>query len=286
MGITFALLALLSWGIGDFLLQKSARRFGDWDALLYITLFASVLLLPFIWNDLELIFAASKTTLLLFFCSIVLLFAAMLDLEALRVGKISVVEPIYALEVPVTAALASVLLGERLDTLQTFLIITLVAGIFLVATKSFSHFKHIHTEKGAWLAILATICMGLANFLFAVSARATSPLLINWFTSIFILTITFTYLIFNKKLAAAFAFWRNNKKLIIGVGIIDNLAWIFYGLAVLYIPVAIAIGISESYILLAAGLGVIYNKEKLQRHQFFGMGLCVVSVIVLSLVTK
>ena len=47
---------------------------------------------------------------------------------------------------------------------------------------------------------------------------------------------------------------------------IDNLAWVAFAYATLYVPIAIATGISESYIALAAALGIIINKEKLKKH--------------------
>ena len=52
LGVFFACLALVAWGAGDFLIQRSARRFGDWAALFYIELFATTILLPFVWSDL------------------------------------------------------------------------------------------------------------------------------------------------------------------------------------------------------------------------------------------
>jgi len=48
MGITFAFLALAAWGIGDFLIQRTARKFGAGEALFYITAVATVGLLPFV----------------------------------------------------------------------------------------------------------------------------------------------------------------------------------------------------------------------------------------------
>jgi hypothetical protein len=48
MGTLFAFIALISWGIGDFLIQKGARRFGNWITLFYITALVSITLFPFV----------------------------------------------------------------------------------------------------------------------------------------------------------------------------------------------------------------------------------------------
>jgi drug/metabolite transporter (DMT)-like permease len=198
----------------------------------------------------------------------------------------SVIEPIFAMEVPTVAIFSLFILHERLSMQQTMLMIFLIAGIFLVATKSFSHLKNIHVEKGVWQAILATFGMGMTNFLFGVSARAISPLMINWFTSLFMAIVCLVYLLKTKRAREIIDYWKSEKGLILGVSISDNIAWVTYAYSTLYIPIAIATGISESYIALAAGLGLYFNKEKLSRHQWIGLVITIVSAIVLAVITE
>jgi len=52
-GILFAFGALFCWGIGDFLLQKQVRRFGDWESQLSIALIGVIVLSPFVISDLK-----------------------------------------------------------------------------------------------------------------------------------------------------------------------------------------------------------------------------------------
>lgn len=286
MGIFFALLALASWGIGDFLIQRSARKFGDWIALFYITAFASVALLPFVWRDILILIKNHGGLVTLIIASVLMLFAALFDFEALRIGKISVVEPIYAMEVPVTALLALAIIGERLTFPQTVLIGVLLFGIFLISTRSFKDLRHIRVERGVWYAIFATVGMGGVNFLFGLGARETSPLLINWFTSVFVALVATGYLLATGGFGKVIDDWKHSKRLIISVSIIDNAAWIAFTYSALYIPIAITTSISESYIVLAAGLGLLFNKEKLRPHQFAGLLMAVVAVIVLSAITE
>src|SRR3989344_2206189 len=285
MGIAFALLALFSWGIGDFLIQRSARRFGDWIALFYITAFGTVGLLPFVWRDIPRVFESGGELPILAGSTIVLLFAAILDFEALRIGKISVMEAVYAFEVPVTLVLSRYFINERLSALETALILSLVVGTMLVSTRSFSINKKAVLEKGVWYAIFATLGMGAVNFLFGVGARETTPLLINWFTSACIAVISLAYLAVRGRASEITRYFRENAPLVTSVGVMDNLAWVAYAYSVTYIPIAIATGISESYIALAAGLGIFVNKERLKPRQFTGLALCVVAVVILSWIT-
>lgn len=145
MGILLALTALISWGLGDFLIQRSTRKFGDWVALFYVTAFGAIVLFPFVLNDLVSSFTFHSA--LLWLAAGVTLFFALLDFEALRVGKISVIEPIYAFEIPVAALLAVYFVHERLTAIQILLIFSVMLGIFLISTRSFGHFKRIHLEK-------------------------------------------------------------------------------------------------------------------------------------------
>lgn len=286
MGIFFAFVALFCWGLGDFLIQKSSRTFGTWAALFFITACAAIFLTPFVYQDIIPALSENKYLLILLISSITLLFAALFDFQALKVGKLSVVEPIYALEIPVTAILASTILREHLTFWQIILVISLMTGIFLVSATSLSILKEIKLEKGVIFALLGAIGMGASNFLFGVGAREISPLMINWFTSLIIAIVTLIYIISHNHHKQILLDWQKNKKLIIAVGIIDNAAWIAYAYSTVYIPIAIATGISEAYIAMAALLGLMFNKETLQRHQVLGLVLAVASAITLAAITQ
>ncbi len=285
MGLLFAFTAIVSWGLGDFLIQKNARKFGDWIALFFVTIIGSILFLPFVWNDIPALLSNSNNLLFLLGTSVVLLIAGLMDFEALRRGKISVIEPIYAFEVPVTVGLSTFLLHEHMTSAQTIMVILLMIGIVLISTKTFSHFKNLHAERGAFMAIGATTGMGIINFLFGIGARAISPLVVNWFTSVFLAIVCFVYIVSTKKYQHLAHDWRRNRKLISVTGIFDNLAWIAYAYAAIYMPIAIATSLTESYIALAAMLGLIYNKERLRTHQYAGLVLCVIAAIILAFIT-
>ncbi|KKT90129.1 MAG: hypothetical protein UW90_C0006G0029, partial [Candidatus Yanofskybacteria bacterium GW2011_GWB1_45_11] len=43
-------------------------------------------------------------------------------------------------------------------------------------------------------------------------------------------------------------------------------------------------GISESYIALAALLGLVFNGEKLARHQWLGLIICSIAAVILAII--
>lgn len=284
MGILFAILALVSWGLGDFLIQRSTRKFGDWQTLFFITAAGAIFTFPIIARDLAAL--SLSQIILLTFSSIVILVAALLDFESLKIGKISVVEPIYAFEILITTVVAAVFIQELLSFWQIALLLLLIIGIFLVATKSFSKFKRFSLEKGVWLAIAATVNMGLVNFLFGFSGRQTSPVMINWFISAVVAGACIIYLFYKKSWPQVAQNLRRQYPLILAVSFFDNLAWIAFAFSALFLPLAIATGISESYIALAAILGIIFNRERLKRHQWIGFIIVVCAAIALAFITE
>jgi multidrug transporter EmrE-like cation transporter len=60
---------------------------------------------------------------------------------------------------------------------------------------------------------------------------------------------------------------------------------IAFSYAMLYIPIGVATGISEGYIAFAGGLGLVFNNEKLKKHQWAGFLLAAIAVVALAIVT-
>ncbi|MBI5220663.1 MAG: DMT family transporter [Candidatus Liptonbacteria bacterium] len=286
MGILFAFGALFSWGIGDFLIQRSVRKFGNGVVLFTITTFGALVLAPFALPDLGSVFTNRNNLLLLLTTSVILLFAAIFDFQALKVGKISVIEPVFAMEIPLAATLAAVFLREFPSGPQLLSILVAFLGIFLVSLKSLRHLRQIRPERGVLLALLATLGMGIINFLFGLAGRETSPIMINWFTDVFLALATGIYLLSTGEYKKLLPDWRANKKLILGVSVLDKAAWLTYTYSMLYIPIAIATTVSESYIALGAILGLWLNREKLKPHQFAGIALAVLGAVALAAVTS
>lgn len=283
-GILFALTALFFWGFGDFLIQRSTRKIGDWETLFVITLFGVGILTPFVYSDLRTLFL-TPNILVLTTVSATLLVAALLDFEALKVGRIAIVEPILALEVPVAVILAFSIVNETVELFQVFLISMIVLGIVLLSLRS-HHFSKKHwIEKGVVLIVLGSIFMGVSNTLVGFASRITNPLITNWFISLFILLISLFYLASNKRLHKLVYDFELNKKLILTVSAIDNLAWISFAFALSLIPIAIAVALTENYITLAALLGLIINKERLMLHQKSGLVLALLSAVGLVILT-
>ncbi|MBI4170371.1 MAG: DMT family transporter [Candidatus Aenigmarchaeota archaeon] len=286
LGIAFAFGALVAWGIGDFLIQRTTRKVGDWETLFVVTAFGVLLLSPFVYKDFAtLISFEDNTFFILLALSVVILMAALLDFEALRKGKLAVVEPVLALEVPVTAFIAFILIREAIDMLQVFFVALLLIGIVLVSLKSHHLVRKKWLERGVLLAVVGAVFMGAANFLVGFASRITNPLLTNWFLNVFLMLISLFYLMTNRRTRKLVRDFSLNRKLLLTMSVFDNAAWIFIAFAATIIPITIAFAISESYVVISALLGLIVNRELLMHHQKLGIALALSGSVALSIVT-
>ncbi len=287
LGILFALGALICWGFGDFNLQKLIRKLGDWETLLIITLFGWVVLTPFVYKDLSFLFSFQDNSfLILMIAAIVISIAALLDFEALKQGKLAIVEPVLALEVPVSLVLSIFIIKETIGILQLILIFVLILGLILVSLKSKHLLRKNWIERGVLVALLGALFMGSSNFLVGFASRVTNPLLTNWFINMFMALLSLSYLILNRRFKKIIRDVNKNKKLTFSVCFLDNGAWILFAFSMSLIPIAIAVAVSESYIALAALLGLVINKEYLMRHQKIGLFISLVSAIVLAVISS
>lgn len=283
LGIIFALVALICWGFGDFLTQRSARKFGDWESLFIIALVGSVILAPFVLNDLPSLLEFSKREIIILLLVALSFFSsALINIEALKRGKLAVIESVGAAEILVAGFFSYFILDERISYFNWFFVLLLVLGILLVALKPHHLRRETWVEKGAVLALGGAVIMGLSYVLVGLGSRATNPILTVWFFNMVVMIISAFYLRIVGKFRHFWKDFRLHRDLMSGVGILDNAAWLSFAASITYIPVVVSLALSESYIILATLLGLFINKEKLEYHQLVGVIIAVVGVIVLA----
>lgn len=279
-----ALGAMLCWGIGDFLIQKTVKKIGALEALFWISFFSSFFLLPWAWRDLMIM--DGQQAILLIVLGLVGFTSGAVHLKAMRVGKLAVVEAILSLELGVSALWGIIFFRERLSPEQFILLILILAGIIMLSVDFRSVHKSDWLEKGSLLALSSALIVGTINFLTAYAAKAISPVM-SLYLPWLVIGLVCLFLIKQKK--GLKPFWQKSRPhwvLILNMVIIDLLAWLFFALAVSREELAITVAITESYVVIAMILGVIVNKEKLRLWQYLGAGLAVSSSIVIGLISK
>src|SRR3989338_11212625 len=127
LSIMLAFAAMLAWGIGDFLIQKATRKIGDVETLAVIGIVGIVAFFPFVIKDLPLLLNFDNIFWLVVL-GIVTFAAGILNFEALKLGKLSIVDVVLELELPVTIWMGVVFLGESLTFFQYGVISLIFVG--------------------------------------------------------------------------------------------------------------------------------------------------------------
>ena len=285
VGIGLAFVAMLCWGIGDFLIQRSTRKIGDFETLLAITGPGALILLPFVWRDIGGLFSGGFDAKILLVGSFILFAAALFEFEALRRGKISVIEPTWSLEIPTSVFLAYLVLSEKLTLVQLLIILSLVVGLFLVSYrgKVFSH--RFFLERGVLIGLLAAVVMGSANFFVGWGARLTDPLLTNFVFNVVMALGSGLFLLMRGRFFQFFRDFSRTRTLMLPMLISDNAAWVAFAFAMTLAPIGIAVALSESYIIVAVILGLAINRERLERHQKIGLVVAIAAAVTLASIT-
>ncbi|MGV8161946.1 MAG: DMT family transporter [Candidatus Nanoarchaeia archaeon] len=279
LGLIFAFGAMICWGFGDFLIQKTARKIGALETLFWIGIVGSIGLFPFVISDLHLL--SDFSNLFIIFAMGALGFvSALMSFKAFEQGKISVVDMILVIELPVTIVLSFIFLKEVLSFTQIVLIVFSLLGIILIATESLRNIR-AKIEKGVALAIIAALFMGGYNFLTGFSSKSMTPMLAIWGPWFLCTVICAIFMMFRKK-KEIFKDALKIKWLLLVTCIIDIAAWVFYAFALQKNEISIITAITESYPAIALGLGVWLNKERILFHQWVGAGLALLCSILLS----
>ncbi|HLE07363.1 MAG TPA: DMT family transporter [archaeon] len=282
IGLLAIIAAIICWGFGDFFIQRTTRKIGVAEALFFIGLIGSIILFPFVFSQLPLLFSTSNIFLSLLFLGLMDIFVAVVNMQAYKVGKLSVVDPILVLELPITIFLGIVILKEGISSAQFALSFLIFIGIFLVSLrKSFS--AKMVFEKGVKLALITAVGMGILNFMYGTFSREASPLLAVWSASFIHVILCGAFLFFRGRLFQLGKDFAKNKKIIFAEGVFDTLAWTFYSIAMVSLPISITTAITESYPVLAVLLGIYINKEKINFNQKLGVGMTIVSAVALGM---
>ncbi len=284
LGISFALLALLCWGFGDFFIQKTSRDFGIWPSTFCVTAAGAIILFPFIAKNLPALFASANLWHLLLL-GIGTLTVGLVTFDALKTGKIAVVEPIMSFELPLTVLLVVLVLKESMTSLQMLLVAFVFGGILLVGYTGGMKTRHLF-EKGALIALLAALLQAFVNFGTGLFSQEIGPVMTIWFVHTFVALVCVIYFTVTQTWHGLVKHVRQHPYESVAVAILDNAAWIFYASATVLIPISLAVTISETYIILTIILGVLINKERLMQHQWLCIILALVSVFILSAISS
>ncbi|MBI4210478.1 MAG: EamA family transporter [Candidatus Diapherotrites archaeon] len=284
--MSYAILAafavMLLWGAADYLIQKLCRIIGNLETLLLIDLTAAVLLLPLVLHDIASLTTASIPLMLTL--GAIGWLSGIVSFEALRAGKLSVIDAVLVMELPFTIILGIMFFGDAIGTAQWALIAAVIAGTALVSLETLDARRIFgKVEKGAALALLAALIFAAMNFLTAAASRQASPAIAIWFPWTVSALLSGALLWRQKRLQAMPAKVASSMKLSAATALTAVLGWLLYAAAVSGGELSIITAITEGYVAVAVLLGVSANREKLARHQALAAAAVIAATIGLAM---
>ncbi len=277
VGILFALISLVGWGVGDFLIQKSTRSIGVWQTSVYLSLFGTLLLAPFAW-----MFAPpiSRSLAGLFVIgALVMTIGVWINFTSLKKGKLSVIQPVLGLELVFVALIGFFFLSEQLSTQQYVAVAVITLATILV---SYTHSgERFSLENGVLWGLCGAVFIAFMDVIKGGLSQLTHPLFALFVLNALWCFLSLLVVLFRGEFSSLRAGVWAHPRLVFWQSALDNVAWIAFGFAVLYIPITVALAISENFILLSVILGIVLNKERLRWWQVIGVALSMVGLAAL-----
>jgi drug/metabolite transporter (DMT)-like permease len=281
IGILFGLLSMLGFGIVDYIVGESSKRTGAfktsfWSLVARLALL--IILAPFLLSYVSL---QPYDILIIILAAIAGAIGALGLSYGMRAGNISVISPITAAYPVVTIALSLIFLRELVTSVQSVLIVIIIAGTVLVSLnlKNILKSNLRKTHLGIEFALVSLV--GWGAFFFFMSILAIR---IGWFESTLFVTLPqlCIYLLYGHLSKTGFKVELRTFSTFAIMGFLSLLGFLAYNIGVTYAYTAIVTPISAASVLITILMAVVLLKEKLALYQKLGMVMIVVGIIFLS----
>ncbi|MBI5060886.1 MAG: DMT family transporter [Candidatus Aenigmarchaeota archaeon] len=281
LGIMFAIVSFLGWGVADFFAKRVVDRIGAFWSLLIMQIIGIVPIFIYSLLFLQIPMLSWSMVGILALSSFLLIFAYLVFYKGLKYGPISIVSPIASSATVLTVLLSILLFGESLTSLQMTAIIIIITGAVLASVKWGAEKIKI-VSYGVLLAIITALGWGVAFPLMKINMNVVGPI----FT---LLIVRFFSIIFLSAYAAAKRDRPKNYdinvwKYLIVIGLIDAAAFLAYYIGVSMDYLSIISPISTCYPAVTVVLAYVFLKERIQNSQKIGIFLILAGLILISLV--
>lgn len=288
MGILLGLTAALCWGSADFLAQRATKQIGTIRTLFFLQCTGATLIFvllaatgqlgivthPGHWQDWGWAIVAAILNVL----SSIALY------RALQIGIVSIVSPITATYAAVIVIIAF-LTGERLSHMREVGIILTLAGVVLTAfhrSQQHTTVSPRHARTGIMLAIIASIGYGICFWLLAVRVTPTLGTLLPVLT----VRVVSALALIGIAVPAGQALQlppRATLWTVIALGLIDTSAYVANMIAYQIDAVAVVSVMASLYSVVTVALAFVFLRERLQWHQWMGIGIVFMGIALVSL---
>ncbi|MHB1864787.1 MAG: EamA family transporter [Candidatus Saccharimonadales bacterium] len=285
----FALIAAISWGIGDFFGAKAAKNIGPVISMFAISMLElPIFVLYYLLSNSNWIF---NGVAILYACAAGFAFtiAGVLFFKGLNKGPVSLVSPIASMYPLITTVAAIIIFNSHVTHVELLGILLILVGV-LSATGLLNVKKSEHKlTEGIWLAVLTALLWGIAFALFAQSIKR-----IGWQNSnlieIPVVTVCMLALIQFIKGREVISLATTKKALVNKFVILSTILGLV-GLVSITVAIArsavsggaVATAISSCYPIITIFLALNHFKERVKPIALAGACVGIVGVILLSI---
>lgn len=283
-GILLATVAMVSWGVADFLSKKAIDNIGfktsiiinqsiSFTAIFILTVF--FFKLPIFTPELIGITILSGVTGVL---GLIFLF------RGFSKGNVSIVAPITASWSVITVLLAWVLFSEALTAVQIVGIVVVFLGVFFASTNFVELKKSINGggwSAGALDAVLAMIAWGISYALVEPITSAFGPIMALFFLKVLSVAVLVSWTGVTKAkitMPKALIF-----ALIAAAGLLDFCGYLTFNFSLGTQYVSIASAIVATAPAVTIGLAYVFLKEKMVTNQKLGILAILVGLVLIAL---
>jgi len=286
IAILFASIAFVAWGIGDLVGVVATRRAGAiptsfWLAV--ISLVIAIILAPFqmdsyVWWGVPYLLLGVGLGVLIYL-GVIFFYLGFREEDASVVGVISAAFPL------IVVPLSVVFLGETLSSAQLFFVGITILAVVLSGLKNMPwRNKGPITSRGVLFSLATLVLWGVYFTFLKVLIDA-----VGWFWPSIVISATGVILlgIVMKFRSESFAIPRDKRLALplIASAIILNIGGFSQNFALQSGNASLVVPISGAYpVLLVVGAYFIF-KERLRKHQIFGVVLALAGIIGLSVVS-
>jgi len=270
-GIILALIAMLGFGISNFLAKKALKAFDLLALVFFRGILLAIIIAPF-----SLFLGAAFDAYFILLAAIISLigfFPIFFLYKALRTGKLGIVMPIANSSIIYTVLLSAVFFRESLSVLQYAALALVIAGIITISLK-----RHKGTlSRGVVPAFITSILWGLTFFLWKIPVSVLGPLLTSFIIEFGI--AIWALLAMKGELPKSPG--REKLNLVIMIGIVGAIGSVSYSMSLNLLQASLAVPIVFSNVFVSTILARVFDREKLRPHQYISSAAIMAGIILL-----
>jgi len=284
LGILFAIVALLSWGIADFFAKKAIDKVGYKTSLLlnHATAFVPLIVLAVFFFKLPTF--SVGLVLITVSAGILGIVGYAFLYRGFQKGNVSVVSPISASWSVITTLLAVFIFQETLMPLQIIGVIAVFVGVFFASTNFAELKKSVRQGRSSGVSdgLISMVAWGITYTLLKPMTTAYGPIIALFFLRITAITILFSATKITKTKIST------PTKLIylfIGTaGLLDLLGFVAFNFSISTEFVSIVGPIAATAPAVTVILAYFFLKEKMVNNQKIGIIAILVGLALISLI--